>query len=441
MNIIILILAHDEGWYPECQSLWKSYMNTHPNIKSYFIKYNNNLTNDIVLDKDTIYIKGSESLVPGCLDKTIKTIQYILREQWNFQYIFRTNLSSVVNLNKLYSHIKQNSYNYAGVNVEYYGCLYASGAGILMSKDICNLLINNSIQLNYNIIDDVAIGYLLQDLNITLNVLTKIDIYEDELELITSDMIDNNYHFRCKARYDYKNTLVCMKKIISFIYDKKIIENMYANQAKKILDLLIENKYPNKNSIDIYEHLTTLYNYAKDCESVFETGVRGCVSSWAFLNGLYESNTLNEKYFLLNDIEKCDINDLINIAREINIDVQYIWKNNLDIELTRTYDMVFIDTWHVYGQLKRELNKFSPITKKYIIMHDTTIDEIYGETVRDNLDSVLQSKISGIPVEEINKGLWPAIEEFIQNNNDWYIKERFTNNNGLTVLARKKKLL
>jgi hypothetical protein len=29
-----------------------------------------------------------------------------------------------------------------------------------------------------------------------------------------------------------------------------------------------------------------------------------------------------------------------------------------------------------------------------------------------------------------------AIIEFVKKNPEWYIKERFTNNNGLTILAR-----
>jgi len=33
-------------------------------------------------------------------------------------------------------------------------------------------------------------------------------------------------------------------------------------------------------------------------------------------------------------------------------------------------------------------------------------------------------------------GLWPAIEEFLKNNNDWVLHERFTNNNGLTILKK-----
>ena len=70
-------------------------------------------------------------------------------------------------------------------------------------------------------------------------------------------------------------------------------------------------------------------------------------------------------------------------------------------------------------------------------MHDTTVDEFNGETIRCGWDANKQSIESGFPVEEINKGLWPAIAEFVENNPEWYIKERFTNNNGLTILARK----
>jgi len=191
---------------------------------------------------------------------------------------------------------------------------------------------------------------------------------------------------------------------------------------------------------DINQHLPTLFNYARECDSVFETGVRGCVSSWAFLYGLAsQKDNQREKSLLLNDIDPCEIQELKHASEEVgNVKVEWEWKNNLELsfERERRFDMVFIDTWHVYGQLKRELVKFSPITNKYIIMHDTTVDEWLGETIRQHLNAEQQSKDSGIPVEEINKGLWPAIEEFLQSNPDWVLHERFINNNGLTVLKR-----
>ena len=206
---------------------------------------------------------------------------------------------------------------------------------------------------------------------------------------------------------------------------------------KNIFSLLCANTYRNGSS-DIMEHLPTLYRYTKECDSVFETGVRGCISSWAFLYGLVDNNNPeSNKRLFLNDIEVCDISELLSASSNFNnVKVSYEWKNNLLIDFNETYDITFIDTWHVYGQLKRELNKFSKITNKYIIMHDTTVDEIYGESIRGNQNVDYESQISCIPVHEITKGLGPAITEFLESNPYWYLKEKYTNNNGLTILAR-----
>ena len=214
----------------------------------------------------------------------------------------------------------------------------------------------------------------------------------------------------------------------------------YMEIIKEHFQLLCRNQCPGKNSIDIMEHLPTLYKYATECDSVFETGVRGCVSSWAFTSGLLDGAARDScrKKLFMNDIDKCDVELLVFLCKKLNIDVSYEWKNNLLLDMKNdTYDITFIDTWHIYAQLKRELAKFSKITNKYIIMHDTTVDEFYGETIRLGWNAQQQSIMSGFPVDEINKGLWPAVVEFLENNPEWYLKERFTNNNGLTILARK----
>ena len=200
----------------------------------------------------------------------------------------------------------------------------------------------------------------------------------------------------------------------------------------------IANRYNRlcKQESDINEHLPTLYKYASQCESIIELGVRGVVSSYAFVYGLLNNNSSNKK-ILLNDIEQCNISRLLQLTNHLKIDIKYEWVNDLDLEIKENYDLTFIDTWHVYGQLKRELEKFSKVTNKYIIMHDTTIDEIDGETIRrDDMNAEEQTLESGIPLNEINKGLKPAIDEFLENNSNWKIKEVFTNNNGLTVLER-----
>jgi hypothetical protein len=186
---------------------------------------------------------------------------------------------------------------------------------------------------------------------------------------------------------------------------------------------------------DIHEHLPTLYEYATKCESIIELGVRKCVSTWSLVYGLLNNNS-DIKSMFINDILECDISELLDATKDLNIDVKYEWLNDLELTFDKNVDLTFIDTWHVYGQLKRELNKFSQITNKYIIMHDTTVDAIDGETIRLECDAEKQSEETGIPLDEIKCGLWKAIEEFLENNKNWILRERYHNNFGLTILER-----
>jgi hypothetical protein len=197
----------------------------------------------------------------------------------------------------------------------------------------------------------------------------------------------------------------------------------------------IENKYKDlcETPSDINEHLPTLHDLATQCQHVTELGVRGVVSSWALLRGLPEGGTL-----FMNDITSCDVSEIQHVAKtEKNVDITFVEGDDLKIDIPTETDMTFIDTWHVYGHLKRELARYAPITKKFIVMHDTTVDADHGETVRCRWNAERQSTTTGIPVDEITKGLWPAIEEFLAENvGTWELIKRYTNNNGLTIIKR-----
>ncbi|MFY7730795.1 MAG: hypothetical protein ACOVRN_14835 [Flavobacterium sp.] len=194
------------------------------------MKHSTDIEEDIVVKDDTIFVKGVESWEPGCLVKTIQSIEYILHHDNTFDFVFRTNMSSVIDLFKLYEVITRvdNPLLYAGVITEYFGIHYASGAGILMSQLTCKQLIDNKSRLNYNTHDDVAIGALCQQLHIPLTPLTRYDTLEleDQLDAITADTIRNYYHFRCKSLKQYKLTLYNMKHIISLIYGDDIISHI-----------------------------------------------------------------------------------------------------------------------------------------------------------------------------------------------------------------------
>ena len=194
----------------------------------------------------------------------------------------------------------------------------------------------------------------------------------------------------------------------------------------------------NSTPSDINEHIATLYRYATECERITECAARPAISTWAFLKGLIDGGHENKEFTLVYTSYYPNIEVAKHAAIQCGLNAKFIKGNDLMVELERT-DLLFIDSWHVYGHMKRELEKLAPLTQKYIIMHDTTIDAYYGESIRVGWNIKQQSIDSGIPVDEIAKGIWPAIEEFLAVNADqWTLHERYVNNNGLTILKRIK---
>lgn len=176
--------------------------------------------------------------------------------------------------------------------------------------------------------------------------------------------------------------------------------------------MTIEEKYQQAcaRESDISQHLPTLYKYAKECDHITEMGVRNVVSTWAFLNAIPALMFSYDKEPTQN------IEQVYELTAGSLIDFRYIVRDVLEIEIEPT-ELLFIDTWHTYGQLKQELALHANKVSKYIILHDT---ETFGQVGEGGED----------------RGLQPAIDEFLAGNEKWYVREVFKNNNGLTVLAK-----
>lgn len=158
---------------------------------------------------------------------------------------------------------------------------------------------------------------------------------------------------------------------------------------------------------DINEHMQKLCDYAKQCDSVTEFGIGR--STWAFLHA-------RPKKLRCYDIRDADFALQNQLAKDAGIDLRFerADTNTLTIEPT---DLLFIDTYHVYRQLRTELERHGSMARKYIVMHNT---EIFGASGEDG----------SMP------GLWTAVEEFIAAHPEWRVIEKLPNNNGLTVLQR-----
>jgi len=221
-SVIILIIASDNhNYYINMQKIWKLYMNSHPNIKSFFIKENNQINEQVVLDQDndTIYVKCEPSLVPGILIKTIKSFEYIYNN-YDFNYIYRTNLSSFLDLNKLYNFIQTNFFNYGAV-IGYHGNItFGSGSGFFVSKECTNYLINKNNIDYHTYPDDVEIGRILIPIYSISFINRTVFIDFDNKSVTDNDIKNSNiFHFRCKNDDNMNHTVYNLQKMYELIYN------------------------------------------------------------------------------------------------------------------------------------------------------------------------------------------------------------------------------
>src|SRR3989338_5433891 len=288
---------------------------------------------------------------------------------------------------------------------------------------------DNTIPINSNLLTVIFIKdnfiYDKIPLHSRTNKFMIIMNYDRSLDYVFNVPSNNNFLGCYRLKFNEEN----IPSILSYLK-----QNMGFDFVNFVLfkDYFSHNLYL---SSDINQHLLTLYHYSKQVSHITECGVRHGVSSWAFLHGLLKSKQPN-KTLVSVDLDPCsNFQSLKSFSVSHDISFSFIQTNDLTYDFDST-DLLFIDTWHVYGQLKRELNKFYPKVKKYIILHDTSVDEFSGESIRYNHNISSLSSQTGIPSSEISLGLWPAIVEFLEQHSDFSLKQRFTNCNGLVILER-----
>jgi predicted O-methyltransferase YrrM len=163
---------------------------------------------------------------------------------------------------------------------------------------------------------------------------------------------------------------------------------------------------------DLNEHLPLLHQYALSCQHITEFGVRLGISTVCFIHA-------HPLRIVSYDVDKKP--DVARYLQELaeSASVQFSFHaedvRNTRIEAT---ELLFIDTWHVYDQLRLELIIHADRVNKFIALHDTVTFGDVGESPG-------------------HRGLWPALIEFLQIHPEWTIFENRSNNNGLTILRRK----
>jgi hypothetical protein len=205
-------------------------------IKFFFIEYKEDISDNIIEIDDFIFFKGTEDpVVPNLLVKDIEAIKYV-KAKYDFDFILRTNLSSIWNIPNLLSlyDIKPKTGFFGGHAVFN---SFVTGTGIFISKDLVEKLLTINIS-NFTVNDDVAIsrhmlnnGIRIRGLNDLTNYkwnyqtinINECDINSPEHKNNTLEINDNTYiddilYFRVKNS-SIEQDLIITRKIIKRIYN------------------------------------------------------------------------------------------------------------------------------------------------------------------------------------------------------------------------------
>jgi hypothetical protein len=225
---IILVIASRSYIYDKIiNSYWRKICDFVKEKHNYEIKilllFGNSITDDLNINSENILkFNRDESLIPGILQKTVDAFEYI-NKKYSYNVIFRTNISSFIILDNFLNLIDNfnfdtNKHIYNGVLGRYSDSdiIFCSGAGFFISYTTAQYIINNKNNIDYTLIDDVAIGKLLFKIKKCkiprFDIINNID-NPNKIELLYNIIKNNHYHIRIK---NVNNRLLDVKYLSEF---------------------------------------------------------------------------------------------------------------------------------------------------------------------------------------------------------------------------------
>lgn len=201
--IFLIIDSDTHPVYNKNREILRKFLSRYDTIKYFFIRSDNTQNISARVCGDILYLQGTESFIPGILDKTVKAFEYCLAN-FDFDYLVRTNNSSFWNIDIL---LHMNFESISAVEGVYDDKHFPSGCGMILPRNNVIQLVSSKHLFNYNTPDDVAIGEVMNKLNISLVSAPRYDLTSDNInatytqETIT-DIVKQHpsvYHYRVKG--------------------------------------------------------------------------------------------------------------------------------------------------------------------------------------------------------------------------------------------------
>ena len=235
LKVIMTVLdGGSNSIYDQMREIWNLYRKCRePNVYVYFLKYSDNASlfpdnQKYYMDEPnaTLYQYGVETVIPGILEKTRGAIEYFC-ETTEFDYFYRTNLSSVFDFDTMLEYLENNPTEYGGrLENAFDQYQFASGSGYVLSRSSCDIFLNHFDEMlsDTTLFDDVAVGKIMQKY-VNMTFIPRVNFaYTDDPDIL--NILENDfkgiYHYRCLSDSEHTKTIFYMQKIYTKIRGTKV---------------------------------------------------------------------------------------------------------------------------------------------------------------------------------------------------------------------------
>jgi hypothetical protein len=146
--------------------------------------------------------------------KNVAGLRHLLATE-QFDYVFRTNTSSYVNLRRLEDFVQTVPTEgfYAGFIGERDGVPFASGTCTLLSRDLVQHVVNDR-EWEYGVIDDVAIGQCMARAGVPVQPLERVNVTSlAELDALSAGDLRSAFVVRCKNPDAREHDVTAMHRV------------------------------------------------------------------------------------------------------------------------------------------------------------------------------------------------------------------------------------
>ena len=181
MKILHCVLYSPNEYYQSMYEITSPYYRQFDDVTTVYYFYQEDLEEPFKREGDRLMIKGKEEYGPGIMEKTVQAFAYFQSTLSTYDYVVRSNISTIVRFDLLLKELMNQTISYGGYlnnlqwtdptsgihDSRWFGTIYVSGISIIFSSKMIKELLEHRDRINKEVIDDVAFGLFAKDYSIT----------------------------------------------------------------------------------------------------------------------------------------------------------------------------------------------------------------------------------------------------------------------------------